>query len=189
MWVFFFFFFFHIAKLSLKSFWINHFRSAHMFFNTGSTHRPLASIMCPCLKYSYSVWDSLPISHLGFFFSYNVYITVWRKTSQSVLEWPSRNTVKITVCTCKTVFVYKNEKSWSSTDFGPVEKQNTKSCPDSGSFSHTHHANMRTVRRPVGSWLSFPISHSVSYRMLYLWRAFDLFRLGAWTCNSASLSP
>lgn len=35
----------HIAKLS-TTFWINHFRSAHMFFNTGSTHGPLASIMC-----------------------------------------------------------------------------------------------------------------------------------------------
>lgn len=33
---------------SLKStpYWINHFRSAHMFFNTGST----ASVMCPFLK-------------------------------------------------------------------------------------------------------------------------------------------
>lgn len=34
---------------------------------------------------------------------------------------------------------------------------------------------------PVGSGLSFPISHCVSYRMLYLWRAFDLLRLEAWT--------
>lgn len=47
--------------------------------------------------------------------------------------------------------------------------------------SHTNNTNMHIVLGPVGTELSFPISHSMPYRMLYLYRAFDLLRLGALT--------
>lgn len=83
-------------------------------------------------------------------------------------------------------------KMKNSVDFSLAEKQSIKSCPGIWLHKHTHlytsHTNMSSAQGPVGTWLSFPISHYVPYRMLYLQKAFQQITLGAWTCNSASLS-
>lgn len=104
--------------------------------------------------------------------------------------------MKITLHPWAGLFVWGlctgHKKEKNCVDFSLAETQSIEWRPGVLLHKHTHlctsHANVSAVQGPVGSWLSFPISHYVPYRMLYPWRAFQLLTLGAWTCNSVSLS-
>lgn len=135
IWFFYFLFFYFptLPKLSLKSFWINHFRSAHVFFSTGSTHRPPASIMLPSLKRSlFCVRSSARHS----------FIPVRLQYGHSTLQNVDFHTVFVMGPCIQHNNKHKKKKSKQC---GPLVKQSRKPGTDSGSSLHSH--SLRTNKR------------------------------------------